>query len=235
MRPCGPESKQLKFEQGQVRRYLPAVPTLPELRQAIDARRRPAARACSTSGRGWSRRSGPSRARSRSRSTCRRASGRSSSGCRRPTRARFPTDAIRPVFQEIISACLSLEQPLRVAFLGPEATFTHMAVQAPASGCRRATSRRPRSPACSTRSSAARRLRRGAGRELHRGRGQLTRSTCSWTPTSDLRRRSCSRSRHCLLARPRTLDWRHRAGLLASAGAGAVPRAGWPRTCRAPR
>jgi chorismate mutase/prephenate dehydratase len=41
----------------------------------------------------------------------------------------FPSDAIRPVFSEIISACLSLEQTLRVAFLGPEATFTHMAAR----------------------------------------------------------------------------------------------------------
>jgi chorismate mutase/prephenate dehydratase len=41
----------------------------------------------------------------------------------------FPTDAIRPVFQEIMSACLSLEQTVRVAYLGPEATFTHMAVK----------------------------------------------------------------------------------------------------------
>ncbi|HJZ88169.1 MAG TPA: prephenate dehydratase [Polyangia bacterium] len=39
----------------------------------------------------------------------------------------FPGEAIRPVFQEIISACLSLELPLKVAYLGPEATFTHMA------------------------------------------------------------------------------------------------------------
>ncbi len=39
----------------------------------------------------------------------------------------FPSAAIQPVFQEIISACLSLEQPLRIAYLGPEATFTHMA------------------------------------------------------------------------------------------------------------
>jgi chorismate mutase/prephenate dehydratase len=39
----------------------------------------------------------------------------------------FPTEAIRAVFSEVISACLSLEHPLRVAFLGPEATFTHMA------------------------------------------------------------------------------------------------------------
>ena len=39
----------------------------------------------------------------------------------------FPTMAIRPVFREIISACLSLEAPIRVAYFGPEATFTHMA------------------------------------------------------------------------------------------------------------
>jgi chorismate mutase/prephenate dehydratase len=39
----------------------------------------------------------------------------------------FPSSALRPVFREIISACLSLEQPLRVAFLGPRATFSHLA------------------------------------------------------------------------------------------------------------
>jgi len=41
----------------------------------------------------------------------------------------FPTEAIRPVFQEIFSACLSLEKTVKVAYLGPEATFTHMAVK----------------------------------------------------------------------------------------------------------
>ncbi|HTU03245.1 MAG TPA: chorismate mutase, partial [Candidatus Sulfotelmatobacter sp.] len=39
----------------------------------------------------------------------------------------FPPSAIRPVFREVISACLSLERPLRVAFLGPRATFAHLA------------------------------------------------------------------------------------------------------------
>ncbi|GFO55973.1 prephenate dehydratase [Geomonas sp. Red276] len=39
----------------------------------------------------------------------------------------FPTDAIRGVFREIISASLALEQPMRVAFLGPNATFSHLA------------------------------------------------------------------------------------------------------------
>ncbi len=41
----------------------------------------------------------------------------------------FPTEAIRPVFQEIMSACLSLEKTVRVAYLGPEATYAHMAVK----------------------------------------------------------------------------------------------------------
>ncbi len=35
--------------------------------------------------------------------------------------------AIRSIFREIISACRALEEPIRVAFLGPEATFTHVA------------------------------------------------------------------------------------------------------------
>jgi chorismate mutase / prephenate dehydratase len=43
--------------------------------------------------------------------------------------ARFPVHAIRPVFQEIISACLSLEAGVKVAYLGPEGTFTHQAVK----------------------------------------------------------------------------------------------------------
>ena len=40
---------------------------------------------------------------------------------------RFPEEVLRHVFTEILSACQSLEQPPSVAFLGPEATYTHMA------------------------------------------------------------------------------------------------------------
>jgi chorismate mutase/prephenate dehydratase len=39
----------------------------------------------------------------------------------------FPREAVRPVFREIMSACLSLESPLVVSFPGPEATFSHLA------------------------------------------------------------------------------------------------------------
>jgi chorismate mutase/prephenate dehydratase len=39
----------------------------------------------------------------------------------------FPTSAVKNVFREIMSASLSVEQPLKVAFLGPVATFTHQA------------------------------------------------------------------------------------------------------------
>lgn len=39
----------------------------------------------------------------------------------------FPSRALRPVWKEILSASLSLESPLAVAYLGPEATFTHQA------------------------------------------------------------------------------------------------------------
>ncbi|MCK4739756.1 MAG: prephenate dehydratase [Deltaproteobacteria bacterium] len=39
----------------------------------------------------------------------------------------FPKKALRSIYREIMSASLSLEKPLRIAFLGPNATFTHLA------------------------------------------------------------------------------------------------------------
>jgi chorismate mutase/prephenate dehydratase len=45
----------------------------------------------------------------------------------RQSQGPFPIEAIRSVYREIMSASLSLEGPQKVAYLGPRATFTHMA------------------------------------------------------------------------------------------------------------
>ncbi len=39
----------------------------------------------------------------------------------------FPADGLRTVFQEIMSACLTLQATQKIAYLGPEATFSHIA------------------------------------------------------------------------------------------------------------
>jgi chorismate mutase/prephenate dehydratase len=41
----------------------------------------------------------------------------------------FPGAAIRAVYREVMSACLALEQPIKVAYLGPEGTFSHAAAR----------------------------------------------------------------------------------------------------------
>ena len=41
----------------------------------------------------------------------------------------LPDRAVQRIFREIMSACLALEQPLRVAYLGPEGTFSAGAAQ----------------------------------------------------------------------------------------------------------
>lgn len=44
-------------------------------------------------------------------------------------RGPLPKQAIRSIYREILSASRSLEGPMRVAYFGPEATFTHMAAR----------------------------------------------------------------------------------------------------------
>jgi chorismate mutase / prephenate dehydratase len=41
----------------------------------------------------------------------------------------FPRESIRAVFREVMSGCLALQEPVRVAFLGPAGTFTHAAAR----------------------------------------------------------------------------------------------------------
>jgi len=42
--------------------------------------------------------------------------------------SRLSDETVARIFREIMSACLALEQPTQIAFLGPEGTFTHQAV-----------------------------------------------------------------------------------------------------------
>jgi chorismate mutase / prephenate dehydratase len=44
-------------------------------------------------------------------------------------RGALPAPVVRAVFREIISACRSLERGIRVAYLGPDATYSHMAAR----------------------------------------------------------------------------------------------------------
>jgi len=44
-------------------------------------------------------------------------------------------DGLKAIFREIISACRALERPIRVAFLGPEGTFTDAAAKALFGAC----------------------------------------------------------------------------------------------------
>ena len=89
------------------------------------------------------------RGRPRRRSARRRGDLRAGARERRPraawrgrTAGRSPPAHVRAIFREIISASRGLEQRLRVAYLGPEATFTHLAARAAVRRRRRTTCRR---------------------------------------------------------------------------------------------
>ena len=42
---------------------------------------------------------------------------------------RFPAEAVRAVYREVMSACLALQESVKVAYLGPEGTFSHAAAR----------------------------------------------------------------------------------------------------------
>jgi chorismate mutase/prephenate dehydratase len=39
----------------------------------------------------------------------------------------LPADSLRAIYREVMSASLALEKPLVIAYLGPQATYSHMA------------------------------------------------------------------------------------------------------------
>jgi chorismate mutase/prephenate dehydratase len=43
-------------------------------------------------------------------------------------RGPLSAEAVAGIFRQVMSACLALEQPLRIAYLGPAGTFSHAAV-----------------------------------------------------------------------------------------------------------
>lgn len=42
-------------------------------------------------------------------------------------RGPLPNDSVKAIFREVMSSALNLERPLKIAYLGPEFTFTHLA------------------------------------------------------------------------------------------------------------
>lgn len=64
---------------------------------------------------------------SREASIIRRLLTENGAAARRSHSTRIPDEAIHGIFREIIGACLALEHPMTIAFLGPEGTFTHTA------------------------------------------------------------------------------------------------------------
>ena len=65
-------------------------------------------------------RAGDRRAEGRRRGLSPRARGAGARArCRPPTAGRCPNEAVAGVFRQVMSACLALEQTLRVAYLGP--------------------------------------------------------------------------------------------------------------------
>jgi chorismate mutase/prephenate dehydratase len=90
----------------------------------------------------------------------------------------LPARLVRAVFREIISASRSLEQRLTIAYLGPEATFCHLAARQQFGARPLAIARPRRLPRCFTRWRASGRTSASCrSRTRPRGRSR-TRSTC---------------------------------------------------------
>jgi len=66
---------------------------------------------------------------SREASIIRRLLERNASNAEASHGAKIPDEAIHGIYRGIIGACLALEHPMSIAYLGPEGTFSHTAAQ----------------------------------------------------------------------------------------------------------
>ena len=82
----------------------------------------------------------------------------------------LPNAAVTGIFRQIMSACLALEQKLKVAYLGPAGTFSHAAVARHFGAFVDAVPLATIDEIFRARGKWPMRLRGGAGRELHRRR-----------------------------------------------------------------
>lgn len=109
--------------------------TLDELRVAIDAVddevlaliHKRAALAAAVGARKVDQGDAPFYVPSREAKIIRRLLARNSDAAQHSHMTKIPDEAIHGIYREIIGACLALEHPMTIAFLGPEGTFTHTA------------------------------------------------------------------------------------------------------------
>ncbi|MDT8375649.1 MAG: prephenate dehydratase [Mariprofundaceae bacterium] len=109
--------------------------TLDELRSAIDAVddemlsliHKRAALAAAVGERKVDQGNAPFYVPSREAKIIRRLLARNSDAAEHSHMTKIPDEAIHGIFREVIGACLALEHPMTIAFLGPEGTFTHTA------------------------------------------------------------------------------------------------------------
>ena len=134
----------------------------------------------------------------------------------------LPNEAVAGIFRQVMSACLALEQTLRIAYLGPAGTFSHAAVGKHFGAVRRRACRARRSTTCSARPRAGRPTTPSCRSRIRPRARSAARSTSCARPTLvDLRRDQAARPAEPAVERAATLDDDH-ARLFARAVARAV-------------
>ena len=115
-------------------------------------------------------------------------SGRSTNGCSRRMTTPFPEDSLRMIFHEIITTCRLSQRNIEVAYLGPEATFSHLAGVKYFGHSATYKAQESIDDVFSEVEKGRTTLRHRAGRELHRGVGGLHPRLLHEIQGADLRR-----------------------------------------------